>query len=325
MYWFLSIFTVVVAIYFMVFVILHVIHVSLFGKRFTPNPYIVNYNEEEFNCDRKDASFKIGKSTLRGCYITPRKEYDHSKIIVFCHGMGSSKESYMQDICTIANGGFEVFCFDYLGVNDSDGKSTGGFASGLKCVDYAIKYVHNEFPDKEICVCGHSWGAFNSLNSVRYNKFVKRFCAIAPFISINKVTQSTSPLCYRPLLINTQILETIKYRKYAWANSIGTLKKYDGKALIIHSKDDNSVKFDDSTRIMEEKFRDNERYKFIIMDGKKHNPQYTYEAVKKLYDYYAKAKKLKGEELISYMKSLNWHELGEMDMDIMNQIIEFFK
>ncbi len=325
MYLFLSILTVLITIYLVTLLIVYIAHHNKFKNRFTPNPLITYYNEKEFDCNRRDASFKIKNDTIKGCFITPNKKYDDTKIIIYCHGIDSPKEAYMQDISVIANGGFEVFGFDYIGVNESEGKSVGGLASGLKSVDYAIKFIHNEYPDKDIYVIGHSWGAWNTINSVKYNPFVKKICAIAPFITINSVAQLLMPPKFKFLALNTEIVEGFKYGKYAFANSIKSLNQYEGKALIIHSRDDGMVPFNASTKILEDKFKDNERYKFLILDGKKHNPQYTYESLRKTNEIFMKLKELKEEEMISFMKGVNFHELGQLDMDIMNQIIDFFK
>jgi len=325
MFYFLSVLTVLAVLYLMLLVGLAIAHHKIFGKRFTPDPNIINYNEKEFGCFREEVNFKIKKYNIKGAFITPETKYDENKIIVFCHGLDSSKESYMQDISTIASSGFQVFCFDYIGVYESEGKRTGGFANGLRCVDYAIKFLHNTYPNKEIYVMGHSWGGFTSINSLKYNKYVKKVCAISPFISINDIFYSLAPVSLKLFMVNMEIIEGLKYGKYAFANSINTLKKYDGKVLIIHSKDDPLVKYNDSTKIMEEKLKDKDNIKFIIVDGKKHNPHYSDAAVLKLNELYAKLPTLNKEEWEAYAKTLNFHELGELDKNIMNQIVEFFK
>ncbi len=325
MYLFLSIITVLLGVYLIILLIVAFAHHQKFKNRFMPNELVTFYNEKDFDCIRRDASFKIDNITLRGCFITPNKECDETKIVIYCHGLDSSKEAYMQDICTIANAGFEVFCFDYIGVNESEGKSLGGIASGLKSTDYAVKYIHSEYPNRDIYVIGHSWGAWSALNSVKYNGYVKKLCAIAPFIKINDAAASISSSIYKVFTINTELIESFKYGKYAFANSISTLNGYEGKTLIIHSKDDGVVNYNKSTKIMAERFKDNERFKFLIVDGKNHNPQYTKEAVEKLNDFYKKIKEVKPEEVIPYMQSINFHELGELDSEIMNQIIDFFK
>jgi len=314
-----------ISFYFLVLLSIYIIHAHFFYKRFVPDRNIKFYNEKDFNCIRKDASFKIKNITLKGCFITPNKEFDQSKIIIFCHGMCSSKESYMQVISTIANGGFEVFCFDYIGVNESEGNVMGGFAQGLRSVDYAIKYIHELYKNKDIYVIGHSWGGFNALNSVRYNSYVKKVCAISPFISINDVILAITPIIAKMLVINTEFVEGIRFGKYAYANSISTLKRFNGDVLIIHSEDDDTVIYDASSKKLFKKFSNIDRFKFLIVNGKKHQPQYTYESVNKLYNFYEKSHELDGNDLINYMKTINFHELGEIDMDIMNQIITFFK
>ena len=321
----LSIITVLITGYILVLITLYFIHKKIFGNRFTINPLINYYKEEDFNCVPEPLDFKIGDLNIKGKLIKPSSDtYNKDKIIVFCHGMWSSKEAYIQDAAYIASKGFLTYIFDYIGTNESDGKSIGGLALGLKAVDYAIKFIHEKYKDLDIYLYGHSWGAFNALNSLKYNPYVKKVCAISPFLNINTAIAGLLDPIYKPVVYNTAIIEGMKFGKYAFSNSINSLKNYQGKALIIHSKDDNMIKFNNSTKQIYLKYKDNPNFKFIIVDNKNHNPQYCLDSIRQLNEFQAKIKTLKAEEQIEYMKTIDFSELGKLDIDLMNQIISFF-
>lgn len=322
----LSIITVLIILYLLSLFAIFLSYKKNFGNRFVINPLITYYEVEEFECVKKKASFKIDDLTLNGYFVTPKNNiYDKSVIIVFCHGMWSSKEAYYQEVGYVSKAGFEVFTFDYIGTHESEGKSIGGLASGLKSVDYAIKYVHDLYPSKDIYVMGHSWGGFTSINSVKYNPYVKKICSMSPFININKAMVSFAPHPFKFLAYNSQIFESFKYGKYAFADSIKTLKDYDGKVLILHSTDDHMIKYKDSTKILEKKFKDYKNINFIVVDKRGHNPDYSKTAVKKLKEFVNKLSSLNKEEQILLMQKTNFNDLGRLDKDIMKQIIEFFK
>ena len=82
------------------------------------------------------------------------------------------------------------------------------------------------------------------------------------------------------------------------------------------------VKYDLNTKKLIEK---NPNVKSIILEKKRHNPNYTDEAVVRMSEYSLKASKLKGEELIELKKSTNFLALGELDNDIMYKIMEFIQ
>ena len=48
-----------ISFYFLVLLSIYIIHAHFFYKRFVPDGNIKFYNEKDFNCIRKDASFKI--------------------------------------------------------------------------------------------------------------------------------------------------------------------------------------------------------------------------------------------------------------------------
>lgn len=324
MYIFLTILTIFLIIFIIFFIICFIIHNKIFGKRFELDNKINYYQETDFNCLKEEISFKIKNLKINGLLIYPKKEYDDSKIIIYCHGLNSSKEAYMQDVSYIAKEGFLVYCFDYIGINSSDGKNIGGLANGLKSANYAAKFIHEKFPDKKIYIIGHSWGAFNAINSLKYNPYIEKVCAISPFISINKAMFNVlNKLKF--LSFYFELIEGIKYKKYAFSNSINTLKNYNGKALIIHSKDDLIVPFESSTNKLINKYKNEKRYEFLILENKNHNPQYKIESVKKLNDFQNKIKNLNAYELDSYMNGIDFKKLGELDDFVMNKIIDFFK
>ena len=322
---FFSILTVVLSFYILILIVVRVIHTQIFGKRFELNPLINSFTEDQFGCESEKLDFKIGELNISGKLVYPKdKNYNPNKIIIFCHGFNSAKESYMQDTAYIASRGFLTYCFDYIGTNESDGKSIGGFAQGVKSVDYAIKFIHNKYPEKDIYLYGHSWGGFNVINATRYNPCVKKICALSPFVNINTVISALFSSIYKPIVFNTALIEWFKTGKYALAHSLRSLNKYKGKALFIHSKNDNIVKYGQGTYQIYSKFKNNPNFKYIINDGRFHNPHYSDESVAKFVAFQTKLNSLKPEEQEAYMKTINFQELGQLDLALMDKIVDFF-
>lgn len=321
----LSIIFVIIILYSISFLLTLLIYKKGFGYRFELNPYIKYYHEKEFDCIRKEATFNIDDIKIKGLFITPNKEYDKKKIIIYAHGMFSSKEAYLQDIGSISAHGFEVFCYDNIGVNESEGKNIGGLSSFLKTLDYAVNFVKKTYPEKDIYVIGHSAGAYATINVLKYHPDIKKICAISPFVNINKILYSMVPAPLKLITFNGKLYEGLIFKKYAFTNAIKTLNEYEGKALILHSKDDKVVPYKKGTYILEKKLKNKNNINFIIVDNKNHQPQYTAKAVKRLNEFSNKINTLSTEDQIKLMENTNFHDLGRLDKEIMNKIIDFFK
>ncbi len=71
-----------------------------------------------------------------------------------------------------------------------------------------------------------------------------------------------------------------------------------------------------------EKCKNNNVY-FKILENKKHNPNYSLEAINRLTLYTQELKTKTKEEVIIYKKNTNFHKLGELDDEIMKEIVLF--
>lgn len=312
---------IVLVILIFLFIVAYKIHSSTFGKRFDVDPKVKYYTKEEFDLNATDVFFKCGNNTLRGHLYS----YDNpieNKIIVYAHGMWSSTKAYLQDIEYLCRNGYKVLGFDYIGTDLSDGKGIKALANGLKSLDYAIRYVKKEFPNDNIYVVGHSWGAHNTINVTKYHKDIKAIVAISPFNTLNRLLKGLFPKKLWFMIFFVKLVEIFKCGKYAFSNSAKALKKYKGKAFIIHSKDDHMVNYKLNTEYIMKKCNN---AKYLIVEGHAHNPNYTKEAVNKLASYLQELRGLPLDKQDEYKEKTDFHALGELDLDIMNEIVEFIK
>ena len=122
-------------------------------------------------------------------------------------------------------------------------------------------------------------------------------------------------------------LEVDYFGGYAFAHSSLSLIETEAKALIVHSEDDPRVpyrRFAELREIM----KDAEHVTFMSVNGKKHNPNYTEDAVKYRDQYFAERAKLKKkrasrEERDAFTKSCDWRRMTEQDMDFWAKVFEF--
>ena len=314
--------TIFILLVVVLFIVVFRIHNKAFNKRFMPNPLVKFYTKEEFNLDYEKIEIKYNDETIAGGLYS-YGEYDNDKLIIFCHGMESCKESYMQEIGYIAQKGFLVLGFDYLGTNESTGLIKG-FGTSLKSLDIVINYIksNDKLKNKKIYVVGHSWGGYASTNIVSLHNDIEGIVALAPALNFYRLLRSVYKI--NPFFARLVVfVDKIKLGKYSNRNGLKSLKKYNGKILIIQSKDDNRVKFDTSLGLIKKELNDKAEY--IILEDRMHNPDYKKESVDYLNEFLNNVFKYSGEEQIEYMKNQNYHKMGELDPVVMDGIINFLK
>ena len=308
-----------------VFISIRKFHKSMFDKRYMPDPRISFYTKEEFNLEAAKIEAYVDNQKIVG-YLYHNEIYDKNKLIIFCHGMFSSKESYMQDIGYIANKGFLVLGFDYLGTNESEGKLLG-FGNCLLSTDAIMKYIksNDKLKDKDIYVIGHSWGTFAAGNIIKLYPEIKGCVLLAPMTNIKLITKTMSSKSihmFLPLFLNYDNKKSGGYSKYDICDS---LKDYNGKVLVIQSLSDPVIPSNIGIDRIKEELKDKDNIKYIYPENRLHNPEYTKDAVKYYAEFVKNTKTLNEEELTEYMKTCNFHKMGELDPIIMDECIKIFE
>lgn len=297
-------------------------HNKAFNKRFI-NPISNTYSKEYFNLDYKKIEINYKNKYIRG-ELYSYQGYDNDKLIIFCHGMNSSKESYIQEMAYLAKNGFLVLGFDNFGTQDSDG-ILGGLSNNLKALDLVIKYVKNdsELKNKDIYVIGHSWGGAAALNIIKFHKDIKKIVALAPVVSFYKLLKEMEPKRSAIVSLMILLIEKLKYGKYADLNTIKALNNYQGEIMVVQSKDDYQVRFESSLGLLKNKLKRNANY--LEVDNKGHNPDYTENAVKLVKEFVSNISKYNGKELEEYMANQDYFSMGELDNDVMDKLVAFLK
>ncbi len=297
-------------------------HNKMFNKRYMP-PKIDSYTAEEFELECQRVEINHKGEFIRG-YIYTYGEYDKNKIVVFCHGMASTKESYLQEIAYLAHNGLMVLAFDYFGTNESDGY-LGGFANSLYSTNIVIDYIkaNSNLKDKDIYVCGHSWGGYAALNIVKFHNDIKGIVALAPVVSFKKILRESKKKRNIFVTLLLMLIEEIKYDKFASCDGLNSLKDYNGKILIAQSTNDPEVPFNSSLGYLRDGLGTKAEY--IINEDRFHNPDYKKEAVDKLMAFYSEVGKYSGDELVEFMNKQKFREMGELDPEVMDKIVKFVK
>ena len=296
---------------------------------------IFYFSREDFPGLESEAfSFTGNKEQKMHGEIYYRDVMRTDRIIIFEHGMGCGHVAYMREIDLITKNGYTVVTYDHTGTRLSEGENIGGFSQSLCDLEHCVKAIRADerLKNSTLSVIGHSWGGFSAMNSPAVCPEITHAVAFAGFISPKDIQEQVfSGLLkfYRKSVLN---LETTAFPKHSAICAVDTLKNADTKALIIHSKDDSTVSYDKHFIKLKNALNGVDRVKFIGVDGKNHNPNYTKDAVN-YKDAFASElkKKLKKNELQSdeakktFKNSFDWWRMTEQDADLWNKVFEFLE
>lgn len=247
------------------------------------------------------------------------------KVVVFDHGMGGGHLSYMREIERLCRAGYRVFSYDHTGCMTSGGENTGGFAHSLDDLDRALKALKEKFGEgMAFSVIGHSWGGYSTLNIASLHPDVESIVAISGFSSVKRMIDGAFGV-YAPKILELEEKNGIPTLS---ADAAASLIDYKGRALIIHSADDKVVSAKKHFFYLRKELALNPNVRFMLVNGKGHNPNYTEDAVKYL-AHYAKTltKRLKKGSLTTeaqrteFVDSFDWMRMTEQDETVWDVII----
>ena len=255
---------------------------------------------------------------------------DPNRLVVFDHGMGNGHRAYMREIETLCKAGFLVYSYDHTGCMASGGKHIGGFAQSLGDLDDCIRSLkrENTLKNREICVVGHSWGGFSAMNIGALHPEVKKIVAMSGFVSVERIVkQMLGPLKgYAPAIVAAEQRENPRYSRY---NALESLEKTGAKVLLIYSEDDKTVHKQQHYDPLYIKFCDSDHVKFLLVNGKNHNPSYEARSVRYKDDFFARyTKAVKKGQLASpearseFMGRYDWWFMTNQDMEVWNGIFD---
>lgn len=266
--------------------------------------------------------------TLRGNFYY-YDNYKKGHIIVFDHGMGAGHSSYFREIELIASKGYMVFSYDHTGCMNSSGEHANGFLTSLADLDSCINAIKRDFPNNKISVIGHSWGGFSTSNIAGYHPDIAHVISFAPFISLEAIINQTFCGLLSFMRKDIKEFESSIYPEYANSSTIKALENYDGFALIFHSKDDHILKINYHFKKAKKELLPNDNITFVELNKKRHNPNYTINAVNLLAAFVKERNKLlkKGmlkdkTEIQNFLNKFDWWKITEQDEKVWNMVFE---
>ena len=245
------------------------------------------------------------------------------RIILFCPGIGPGHTAYMAEIETLCRSGYQVLTLDYSGCGDSGGERMPSVNAPLRDVMELLDRLH---PESEIIPVGHSLGGYTALCISNLLPDVKRAVIISGFVSISD--EMIGFVRFRILANRIKRFEKKLDPQYGLLDNLKYLQKTTDKLLWIHSTDDPMVNYEHNAgQVLKTQ---NPNIRVITVEHKKHNPQYTEEALKTMNEWMGGYNRLIREKQFdtpearkAYFNDKPVRQMTEQDPAVMGEILRF--
>ncbi len=270
--------------------------------------------------------------TLQG-YIYSYENPISDRLIVFDHGFGGGHRSYMKEIEMLCKNGYRVFAYDHTGCMESGGETPNGMAQSLCDLNDCIAEIKKNprFAGMELSVMGHSWGGFSTLNISALHPEISRIVVLSGFVCVELLIQTFFTGIMKAYRAPILALEQSTNPRFAEFNAVRTLKASETKALLIYSENDtmcSRLHYDTLKAGLEGR----EGIRFLLLENKGHNPNYTEDAVSYLGEYLKEKKRRKKqkslvspEQKAAFVASFDWDRMTAQDPNVWKEILAFLK
>lgn len=297
---------------------------------YTITPGLVNYEEIKDVLPRTEIKYESNQATLNGYYYE-NKNSDY--LVVVSHGMQDGADSLLAVCKYFYDSGYNVFSYDNSGCFDSSGK-VQGFSQPLIDLKYTLDFLNeNElFKDYKKFLFGLSAGGF-AATSVLSFKPENVLCVVsvsayndASTLLIDKGKSYVGPLVYvgKPLV---EAIQKNKFGDYLSYNAVKGINATNTPSLIIHGKDDKTIRYDVESIIAKKELITNLNFDYLLVENVGHTSVlYSNEANLYQQEVNNQIKSIKNKkQKTEYVNSIDDYAYSHLNEELFNKIVQFYK
>ncbi len=252
------------------------IYKKLLLKRYDKDDATPYYGAADFpELCREEDFFENSENVRIRYYLYRYAPQEAGPLILFCPGVGPGHTAYLREIETLCRAGYRVLTLDYTGCGASGGERLPSLNAPTRD---AFELLERLRPSGEVVPVGHSLGGYTALNLARLAPEIKRAVVLSGFSGVADLLPGFVKL--PPLARRIERYEAEICPRFASSENLAFLAQTTDRILWIHSKDDPTVPY--RTTAGRVAGLGNPNVRVITVEDKKHNPQYTAEAVKQM-------------------------------------------
>lgn len=246
---------------------------SFFGVRYDGCPAFPYWRSEDLGIDEKRFSFMSGKWRLRGSkyYLKDQKP---KALVVFFHGLGDGRASYIKEISLLVKEGYLVYAYDNTGCMESEGTSIISFDQTIKDQKAFFKFLEKDEEAKGLrrFSIGHSWGGFGAMMSCKPEYKIEKCVSMAGFcrtldVLISRYGKQCSSYIKASMKIALKSLCGKDSNKFSVDETISS----SAKVLYIYGEKDKLVSKEIGYDLLNEAFKNDHRIEFLEVKGVGHS------------------------------------------------------
>jgi len=221
-------------------------------------------------------SCRCGKETIAGIRLS---YVDNPKgLVVMVHGYGWNMEHYFPQAEYLAKAGYCIVLFDGVGIGRSTGRSIRGLPQHMLATSAVLDYVQSEpeLSSLPLALYGHSWGGYAANAVSCYKPYpIKAIISVSaynkPLGALSVTIRNRYGGLWRVIMLPLALCQYAGYGRVAGYSSMRGLAAANCNALVMHSKGDTVLPFDDNFRIIRNALADRPDIEFRAVDGRNHN------------------------------------------------------
>ncbi len=244
-----------------------------FGVRYDGSPSFPYWRCEDFGVEEKRFSFTSGKWKLRGSkYFV--KGSKPKALVIFFHGLGDGRASYIKEISLLVKEGYLVYAYDNIGCMESEGNSIISFDQTLKDQKAFFKFLESDEDSKGLkrYSIGHSWGGFGAMMSCKPEYKIEKCVSMAGFCkTVDVVVARCGKRCNS--YIKNAIKLTIKnlVKNDSNKSAVDEIKSSSAEVLYIYGEKDKLVTKDIGFNLLNKEFKNERRVHFLEVKNVGHS------------------------------------------------------
>lgn len=247
---------------------------KFFSRRYDGYPTLPYYHAEDLGIKEERFTFKSQHNWALSGSRYFKKEEGFKGVIVFFHGLGDGRASYIKTISLLANEGYLVYAYDNTGCMESEGNKIYSLEHSAIDQEYFFKWLETDPKAQGLkrYSLGHSWGGYGAAISAKKEYKIEKVVDIAGFDDPLDIVLEKFPKALKKILRPLALFDLKTFCwKYGCLKSSSILSKSDAKVLYIQGDKDTDVNIYQGYEPLFKRFKDNPRFKFIIKEGRKHS------------------------------------------------------
>lgn len=289
---------------------------------------------------REKYTFASNKNQELVGYKYYKEDTNPKGLVIVVHGLGAGHNLYMNVADYFTSNGYAVFAYDGTGNDESAGDSAKGLPQGIIDLDYAINFVkgNDDFKDLPIMLFGHSMGGYSVGSILNLHQDISAIAMISAFNKSNTLfcdfIKGSLGSVGNIFLPYVSLYEKIKFGSYSSYSCMAGFENTETGVIIIHSKDDNVILYENNFSLFKENYENNPRFEFIDFDTKGHEfilqkdtSQEYWENFRVEYKDYFAANNIESTQETRdeyFSEHLDLPTLYDLDVDLMTDILNFF-